>query len=131
MASNSVPKNREPNSPAAPITAAEVTERIRQTLRGFAVPRNTLCEPCAVDTLNNAHEILELLHAIENAQVSLRSHFEMPEGGQTAIGNIRRLALDAIAYATELCNGHDNLRNAFDCGRLERVEAIDLEVAHG
>jgi hypothetical protein len=125
MAFNSVPKNRTRKSAAAPITPSEVTARIRETLRGLVTPHNRLCAAGnAQVTLEGAHEVMELLGALDDSRNG--SQFEMPETGKFAMAIIQQMAQDAIKYAAGLCESEDNLRGAFDGGRLESVTALEV-----
>jgi hypothetical protein len=128
MASNSVPKNRA-KSAAVPIAPSEVTARIRRTLDGLVIPQNRLCEQGnALETLDCAREVMELLAALDNFRNSNSGiPFEMPETGKFAMAMINQMAQDAIKYAATLCDAEDNLRGAFDRGQMESVTALEVQ----
>jgi hypothetical protein len=106
-------------SAAVQLAPAQITERIKQTLAGLALPTNSLCEPGnAVQTLLKAHSVMELLSAIDQAVED--GNLELPEAnGLWALQQIRKTVQDAVKYSNGLCEGEDNLRGAFDSGRME------------
>jgi len=116
---------------SAPLRPAEVTSRIQDGLRCLAIPANPLCEAgIALVTLENAQDVMQLIDAVESQE-----SFEMPDGGRSALAQLRQLVQDAVKYASILCDREDNARGAADRGDetwlAESAEVSAMAVAHG
>lgn len=73
------------------------------------IPANPLC--CADDalgTIYNAHNIMELIDALDCNEGT--SEFEMPNSGRSSIALLRTLVLDSMQYAADL--GEEEFKRA-------------------